>query len=188
MSASVDAFDAGPAVCRLLLDGDRTLYHALHGNAAVMAGIGPVLDAEQADRGFANALAHNRRPLPQARARFWRIVDAASGEAAGLLALVRAPAAPAQAELGVMLLPAWQRRGLASASLAGLIALLRSAADADVRATVFTARTAEDNRAAAALFSRLGFVACASDPPQAAAQPDDAAALRLCHWRLQTDR
>jgi RimJ/RimL family protein N-acetyltransferase len=70
-------------------------------------------------RQFDAVLRANRNP--SAWARYWRLVDAASGEAVGIAGLVRRTRAPTWAEPGVMLLPNRQHQGLGVQALAGVV-------------------------------------------------------------------
>jgi RimJ/RimL family protein N-acetyltransferase len=103
---------------RLIDTSDRALYLGLYTSPDVMAHIGPAMTAAAAAATFEQALSHTHNPA--ARARYWRIVDADSGEAAGIAALVRRTRPAEHAELGIMLLPHWQNRGLGLSAVAGV--------------------------------------------------------------------
>ncbi len=104
---------------RLIDATDCDLYRNLYAAPEVMAHIGATMSVEAATETFQKALGHNRDPA--ARARYWQITDARCDEAVGMVALVRAAQAPTHAELGVMLLPRWQNRGVGLPALAGVV-------------------------------------------------------------------
>ena len=107
----MDDFQTPRLRLRLLQPSDGALYCALYTDPGVMAQVGPPLSAEAAKRGF--AVARRRNGDPGATERRWAVLGLDSGEAMGLLALLRDPRDPGNAELGVMLLPAAQGRGVA---------------------------------------------------------------------------
>ena len=90
---------------------DEAMYCALYTDPAVMAHIGAPLAPEAARRQFASARLRNADPAGEQRR--WSVMDRASGHALGLVALLRDPDDAANAELGVMLLPAAHGRGMA---------------------------------------------------------------------------
>jgi RimJ/RimL family protein N-acetyltransferase len=104
---------------RLIEESDRGLYLDLHTSSEVMASIAAPLSASDAAAQFDLVLRANREP--SAWARYWRLIDAASGEALGIAGLVRRACAPTRAEPGVMLLPNRQHRGLGVQALAGVV-------------------------------------------------------------------
>ncbi|WP_133477824.1 GNAT family N-acetyltransferase [Cognatilysobacter segetis] len=101
---------------RLLDEGDRALYHALHSSREVMRAIGPPLDADAIDARFGRVLRHNRSQRPGHRA--WAVIPRDAAKPVGLTALLRDGV---RAEFGIMLLPAAQRRGIAGATIAALL-------------------------------------------------------------------
>ncbi len=114
------AFTMGRVRCRLIDECDRSLYVGLYAATEVMAHIGATMSVEAAVVTFEKALRYNRDPA--ARARYWRIVDARRGDAvAGMVALVRTARAPTRGELGIMLLPQWQNRGIGLPAVAGVV-------------------------------------------------------------------
>jgi RimJ/RimL family protein N-acetyltransferase len=155
---SADAIDWTFAMGRVrgqLIDtSDRALYLGLYTSPDVMAYIGPAMTAAAAAATFERALSHSYDPA--ARARYWRIVDADSGEAAGIAALVRRTQPAAHGELGIMLLPHWQNRGLGLSAVAGIaegVIAQRWWREVDV----LVLRHAVANSAAAYLPVALGF-------------------------------
>lgn len=96
---------------RPLSPGDETLYCALYTSPEVMAHIGCPLPGPVARQAFLAACRLNA--VAGAWQRRWAVLDARSGEGLGMLALMRDADDPVSAELGVMLLPAAQRQGLA---------------------------------------------------------------------------
>ncbi|HEU4813342.1 MAG TPA: GNAT family N-acetyltransferase [Xanthomonadaceae bacterium] len=107
----MEDFDTPRLRLRLLHPADEALYCALYTDPGVMTHVGPPLSAAAASRGF--SVARRRNEAPDGAERRWSVRDLASGEAVGLLALLRDPSDPGNAELGVMLLPAAQGRGFA---------------------------------------------------------------------------
>lgn len=104
---------------RLIDQCDRDLYRDLYTSSEVMAHIAPVMSVTGADATFEQALRHSHDP--EARARYWRIDDAGSGVAAGIAALVLRARSNLHGELGIMLLPHAQRRGLGLCAVAGVV-------------------------------------------------------------------
>jgi len=107
-----------PAVCLRLLDPtDQGLYQQLYGDAATMRHVGPPLDDEQVRRSFLAACRLNLDATPTAR--FWVIEDGRTGFAFGLIGLHWD--GPASAELGVVLPPEHQGKGLATGAIRCLL-------------------------------------------------------------------
>jgi RimJ/RimL family protein N-acetyltransferase len=97
---------------RPLCEADAALYGALYTDPGVMANLGPPLDADRAQRGFLAALRRGRDPARGERR--WSVAWRADGTPAGLLAAIPTPGRRGTCvELGVMLLPPSQGRGLA---------------------------------------------------------------------------
>lgn len=133
----------------LLADADADLFVALYGDPATMRHVAPALDPHAAHRAFAGAQRQVRAKPPLAR--YWRL-DTASG-ARGLLSLVP-DAGGRAAETGLLLPPAMQAQGVATAALGHLC-------DAVLRANAFDAlwtRHRVGHAAAVGLMRRLGFV------------------------------
>lgn len=149
---------APPFQLRPFAEGDLGLYAGLFTDAEVMQAVAPPFVRERAERAAAASLRHQCEP--GGRFRHWVIEHA--GRPAGLLGLALRGEAwrGGEAELGVLLWPAWQARGAASAAItavrpwafdvAGLLAL--------------TCHHAEAHAGAAALMQRVGFTRC---PPRA---------------------
>lgn len=120
--ADIDwTFGIGRVRGRLLEDdeADRALYVGLYVDPAVMTHIGEAMNAAAAAALFEAVLRRNRDPA--ALARYWRVDEVRSGDAAGIVALVRTARLPDRGELGVMLSPRWQNRGVGLAALAGVV-------------------------------------------------------------------
>lgn len=95
---------------RLLGPGDEALYCALYTDPAVMARVGPPLAPAVALAGFRAARRLNA--AADGRQRRWSVSDAATGQALGLLALLGDPGGRPRAEVGILLLPLAQGRGI----------------------------------------------------------------------------
>ena len=107
----MESFDTPRLRLRLLQPVDEALYCALYTDPGVMEHVGSPLSADAARRGFSDA--RRRNAAADGTQRRWAVLDRGSGEALGLLALLRDPLDPDDAELGVMLLPAAHGRGFA---------------------------------------------------------------------------
>ena len=102
---------------RLLDESDRGLYHALHASPEVMRTVGPPLAADEIEARLGRVLRHNRAASPGHRA--WAIECMQDvPPRVGLVALLRDGE---RAELGIMLLPAAWRRGIAAAAIATVL-------------------------------------------------------------------
>lgn len=144
-----DAFAVAEVHARPLADGDADLFVTLYGDPATMRHVGPVLDPQAAARAF--AAAQRQMQLHPPLARYWRI-ETGSGEC-GLLSLV--PDADRRAaETGVLLPPAVQGQGIATAMLGRLRDALFGAGALDILWT----RHRSGHAAAVGLMRRLGFV------------------------------
>lgn len=163
-AAGVDwSFQTPRIHARLVDDRDRDLYRSLYTDESVMAHIGAPLSVEDADGVFGKVLGYNaENPL---RARYWRLSDIASGSDMGLLSNVRDRHESGVIELGIMLLPSWQGRGMGLEILVKIIDLLMSDRwELDIHTVI--ARNAPRNLRAACLTSRLGFETTASSHAQ----------------------
>lgn len=161
MNAAVDwGYAARHVGARLVDDRDRALYRALYSDAAVMAHVGAALAPEAADALFAKVCAANAKT--PAMARYWRVDDARGGGPIGQVSMLRAAADPRCADLGVMLLPQWQNRGVGLSALAGLVDALLSDRW-PLHLDVLTARHAAANPNAGRLTGALGFVVASAD-------------------------
>ncbi len=96
--------------------GDHDLYVALYTSPAVMARIMPPLDAAGAAAAFERTCRHNGRDTPGHR--HWSVVEAASGQRAGVVGLLREGRC---VEIGGVLLPAWWNRGVSREAYARII-------------------------------------------------------------------
>lgn len=105
----IEPFDTPRMHARPLGPADEAFYCALYSDPAVMALIGVPKSPREALRGF--ALACRRNADAASGERRWVVLERATGAAIGLLALLRDGSGAA--ELGVMLLPSAQGRGLA---------------------------------------------------------------------------
>ncbi|MCC7248838.1 MAG: GNAT family N-acetyltransferase [Lysobacter sp.] len=162
-TAAIDwTFAAGRVRGRLLdeSDDDRALYVALYAEPVVMAHIGAAMSPAAAAALFQKSVDCNRAPA--ALARYWRVDEIRTGEAVGIVALVRNPNALDRGELGVMLRPHWQNRGVGLPALAGLVDGViadRWLRDVDL----LIGRHAADNPNAGRLTEALGFERQADD-------------------------
>ncbi len=111
------------------LDGsDFALYRDIYTDAALMRQIGPPLADDQVEPSFRVALGENRQQ-PWRRLT-WKLLTGAEAEVAGLLGVFRDHHDATVAEMGTVILPGWQRQGLATQGLRGL--LRRSIATATI--------------------------------------------------------
>jgi len=148
---------------RLVDARDRALYRALYSDAGVMAHVGAALAPAAVDALFAKVCAANART--PAMARYWRVDDARGGGPIGQVSMLRDAADPRCADLGVMLLPQWQNRGVGLSALAGLVDALLSDRWPLALETL-TARHAAANPNAGRLTGALGFVVASADAAQ----------------------
>lgn len=148
---------------RPLADGDGALYAALYGDADVMRHVRAPLAPAEAARSFAIALRQQRDP--RATRRWWVLQPRDETRACGLLGL---QLETGSAELGILLHPARQGRGLAREALRRLCASVFETRGL----RHLSARHHPDNAAAARLFAAAGFLAL----------PTPACGER--HWRL----
>jgi RimJ/RimL family protein N-acetyltransferase len=150
--------DASPFALRPLDDADLALYAALFADAEVMRAVGAPFTRDRAERAASASLRHQRDDA--GRFRHW-VIEHPEGTA-GLLGLsLRSDAWRAgEAELGVLLWPAWQARGAATAA----ITAVRPWAFDVAELAVLTCHHAEAHAGAAALMHRVGFTPC---PPRA---------------------
>lgn len=104
---------------QLLAEQDRELYASLYTDASVMAHIAPPLTRDVALAAFTRVCRANVH-LPW-RVRTWRLRHRESRLEVGILALSRGAHDPTSAEIGIMLLPTWQARGVTREVLRVLI-------------------------------------------------------------------
>lgn len=155
------ALSAAPFSLRPLAAEDLALYVALFSDTEVMRAVGPPMATDRAKRAAASVLADQQ--AVDGRFRHWVIEH--EGETIGLLGLsLRTPHwLRGSAELGVLLWPAWQARGVASR----VIPAARAWAFDTVGLATLTCHHAEGHEGAAALMQRTGFhrVDAAPDAP-----------------------
>ena len=104
---------------RLVDERDRALYRALYSDPGVMAHVGTTLDPDAVDALFAKVCRANAKT--SAMARYWRVDAAGADDPIGQVSMIRDADDPRCADLGVMLLPHWQNRGVGLSALAGLV-------------------------------------------------------------------
>jgi RimJ/RimL family protein N-acetyltransferase len=107
------AFDTPRLHLRPLREGDEPLYRALYTDPELMRNIAAPLSDEAVRRSFRVAC---RQQLPHPRR--WIIHEKEGNHEIGLLGLVPEDGT---AEIGVMLLAGWDRRGFATESMAGMV-------------------------------------------------------------------
>ena len=107
------AFDTLRLHLRPLHEGDEALYCALYTDPGLMRNIAPPLSDEAARRSFRVAC-RQQQPHP----RRWIIHEKQGNHGIGLLGLVPEDDS---AEIGVMLLAGWDRRGMATESMSGMV-------------------------------------------------------------------
>jgi RimJ/RimL family protein N-acetyltransferase len=146
------AFDTARLAVRPLDGRDEALYCRLYTDPAVMRLIAPPMADAAARRSFGTALRLNGEG---AWAQRWILVDRASGTDIGLLGLIPHPDAPAAVEVGVMLLPGWEGRGVAAEAIAAAADRLFGLAELAV-AGLWTRHDAA-NGPAIGLMRKLGF-------------------------------
>lgn len=135
---------------RPLAAGDVDFYASVYTDAGLMREVGPVLDADAARRAFAAALRANSGGNPATA--YWVLVERSANVEAGLLGL-RGALPVAAAEVGAVILPAWQAQGFAAEAIAALAAHAFSIAGLSRLHT----RHASANAGAAGLMRKLGF-------------------------------
>ena len=141
---------------RPLVEGDEQLYLDLYTSRQVMAFIGPPLDIEKARNSFQIALRLN------AKVPFRRLFLAIclNGYPIGLCAVNQWNAQTATAEVGLMVLPAWQCQGYATQALLALKQRLRQL----FNAVQIWADMDPNNKAVIQLFMTAGFSADSTHP------------------------
>ena len=178
------SLSAPPYALRPFAASDLALYVALFTDAEVMRSVGGPMARERAERAASAALRHQH----DAQGRFRHWVIAHPEGPAGLLGLALRGEAwhDGDAELGVLLWPAWQARGAATAT----IRAVRPWAFDVAGLSALVCHHAIGHAGAAALMRRVGFEACAAradvvqasgwecrNPARAAAQRDGRDAL-----------
>ena len=145
---------APPFVLRPYACGDEALYVELFCSEAVMREVGPPFALERAERAAAASLRHQDDEA--GRFRHW-IIEHAEGRAGLLgLALRSERWVGGEVELGVLLRPAWQARGAATAAITAVMPWAFRTA----QIATLTCHHAPTNSGAAALMRRLGFAQC----------------------------
>ncbi|MGY1457839.1 MULTISPECIES: GNAT family N-acetyltransferase [unclassified Luteimonas] len=148
---------------------DRALYCGLYGCADTMRNVGAPLPGEAAAAAFDRVLMLLERE--PARYGYWLLPGALeAGAPCGMMALLGDEAATS-AEVGVLLAPAAQRSGVATAAITALADAVFTATDLRRLWT----RHASGHEAAAALMRRTGFRAMPSAPHGP------------CRWELARD-
>lgn len=137
---------------RPLQQRDEALYCRLYTDPEVMRHIAPPLTAEAALRGFRAACRLAR--IPGLRSQYWAISERIADADIGILALVGPDMEAGSAEVGTMLLPAGQGRGLAAEAQAALLDRLFS----DSRWRMVWSRHLPANGAVVSLKLKLGFL------------------------------
>lgn len=162
--------DASPYALRPYAEADLALYAALFADAAVMRAVGAPFARDRAERAAAASLRHQH----DAQGRFRHWVIAHHDGVAGLLGLALRGDTwrDGEAELGVLLWPAWQARGAATAAIRAVQPWAFDAAGLDA----LTCHHADGHAGAATLMRRVGFRAC----------PARAGAPWPCGWELRT--
>ena len=150
---------------RVMGEGDEDLYCRLYTDPQVMHHIAQPLAIDVARRSFQVAREQAfERPM---RRPWWVIHEAASTADVGVVGLVREDTV---AEMGIVLLPQAQRRGIAREAMSAVAA--RAMATGLV--TQLWLRHAPLNMAMAAVASRLGLV-----------REDDGPGPDSCRWRMR---
>ena len=155
-------FDTPRLHGRLVDERDRDFYRALYTDPAMMAHIGPELDAAGADALLQRVIRCNEQ-VPM-RGRYWALLHARTGESVGMLSLLRMERSPSSANIGLMVLPAWQNKG---AGLPALGICVDYAMSGHWRESFdsITCQHAHSNPVAGRLVSALGFRAIPSTDP-----------------------
>lgn len=142
---------------RLLDERDEALYVGIYTDAALMAQVGAPMDEEQAIQAFARTCRLNREQ--GLRFRSWVITVKPTGHVAGLLGLRRAGDV---VEIGGMMLPAWQGKGVSGHAFPLGIAVAFSFPDV-ARMMI---RYRPDNVLAEGLMYKLGFTRVSDRHPE----------------------
>lgn len=149
---------------------DEDLYCALYCDAGVMRHVGEPLTVGAARRAFAATVRINASPswVPS----YWVIEAQQQRACVGLMGMIRG-ASDLDAELGILIRPAWQGRGCAVEALTMLVQRAFSATPL----TSLHARHAGGNRAMLGVLRRLGF----------APKSPDAELSLGCQWELSRE-
>ncbi len=137
---------------RPLVDSDETLFHGLYTDPETMRFIAPPLSAEAASTAFRNIL--RRAQQPAVRELFLAMTDRLSLQSLGICGMSRFEPGTARVEVGILLRPAAQSRGLAAEALAALLRKVFAVLPVDE----IRMRCDAQNRAIERLGVGLGFV------------------------------
>lgn len=161
----VEIIDTPRLQLRVMGEGDEDLYCRLYTDPQVMHHIARPLAIDVARRSFQVAREQAlERPM---RRPWWVIQEAASRADVGVVGLV---CEDAVAEIGIVLLPHAQRRGIAREAMSAVA----SCATATGLVTQLWLRHAPQNLAMAAVASRLGLT-----------REDDGPGPDSCRWRMR---
>jgi RimJ/RimL family protein N-acetyltransferase len=119
--ATDGAFDGPRFRARSLCADDRALVVALFADAQVMTHVAAPMSDEAAGAYFERLLRHTQRPPAVARAHFWALTHSRTGEALGIVSLVRDAEGSRSGEIGVMLLPQAHASGVGLHALDALV-------------------------------------------------------------------
>jgi len=152
------ALSSPPFVLRPYALGDVEIYVGLFTDAQVMQGVGPAMAIDGATRAAHTCVAAQTNP--QGRFRHWIITE--GDDTLGLLGLaLQSPNwRTGSAELGVLLWPAAQGRGAATAAIAAVAHWAFGVAGL----SQLTTHHAEGHARAAALMRACEFSPCAAEP------------------------
>ncbi|WP_213603890.1 GNAT family N-acetyltransferase [Pseudoxanthomonas japonensis] len=142
-SLDSERFDLRPLTAR-----DTALYVALYTDAAVMRHVAEPMDAKSASQAFSKVESLNRRGSDDYRT--WVIVEKATGQDIGLLALV---AREGIHEIGALIWPEWHNGGVATEIIRRLMDFAFAEGGSQA---VFTRHRAE-NGGAEGLMRKLDF-------------------------------
>jgi RimJ/RimL family protein N-acetyltransferase len=157
---------------------DEDFYCAIYTNAELMQQIAAPLSEAAARRAFAAALRANDGDNPATAV--WLLVERRGHAAIGLLGLLGSTRAT-EAEVGAVILPAWQGSGYAAEAIA---ALVDHAFSIPGLARLHT-RHAAANAGAAGLMQKLDFACVACDEREPLGIRWE---LRRASWLLRQDR
>ncbi|WP_454831263.1 GNAT family N-acetyltransferase [Pseudoxanthomonas wuyuanensis] len=141
--------ETGRLLLRPLNEGDEAFYRRIYMDPGIMRHVGETLAADDAMAAFARVCRLNAEPV--FRYHCWVIVQRRTGEEVGLMGLRRCDG---DAEIGGMILPEWQGKGVSGEAFPAGI----EAAFVDHGVSCVTIRHRSDNRLAHGLSRKLGFV------------------------------
>lgn len=112
----------GRRVCgETLSEAHQSLVRDLFSSNVVMGHIGDTLDPSGAQSLCYRMIGHSQRPPAEARAHFWALTHSRTGEALGIVSLVRDAEGSRSGEIGVMLLPHAHASGVGLHALDALV-------------------------------------------------------------------